>query len=158
MGLDVTVYCDCFETRNLKEPAPCQNVFVSADGSLECRSEDLDELLAFDQWLLHRACAHPDGILLNHRIGNLAQVELLRDELERQVKMFPVLLSKVLYSGTHAGDHLSSEDIVEMQGELEQLKKLICSSEINQVYVDGFREQMIELAGVALRVGKPISF
>ena len=158
MGLDATVYCDCFETRNLKEPAPCQNVFVSADGSLECPSKDLDELLTFDQWLLHRACAHPDGILFHHRVGNLAQVELLRSELESEGEMFPVLLGKVLHSGTHAGDHLSSEDIVEMQRELGKLTKLICSTEMNQVYVDRFREQMIELAGVALRVGKPISF
>jgi hypothetical protein len=158
MGLDATVYCDCFEAGNLKEPPPCPNVSVSDNGSLECSSEDLDMLFAFDQWLLHRACAHPDGILLHHRFGHLAQVELLRSELEREDELFPVLLGKVLYSGTHAGDHLASEDIVGVQSELEQLKKLACLSGKNQSYVDNSRAQMVELVEMALRVGKPISF
>ena len=46
----------------------------------------------------------PSGILLHHRIGNLAQVGLLRRELERETPTFPLLLMKVLYSGTHAGN------------------------------------------------------
>lgn len=37
MGLDATVYCDCFETGRLKELPPNPSVFVSDDGSLDCR-------------------------------------------------------------------------------------------------------------------------
>ena len=76
MGLDATVYCACFETGLLKEPPPCSQIFVTDGGSLECHSEDLETLLAFDEWVNHRACNHPGGILLHHRIGNLAQVPI----------------------------------------------------------------------------------
>jgi hypothetical protein len=75
MGLDATVYCNCFEMGMLREPPPCPDiVHVTPDGSLDCKSDDLDTLLSFDRWLLERACEHENGILLHHRIGNLALV------------------------------------------------------------------------------------
>ena len=158
MGLDATVYCNCFETGRLKEPPPCSIVSISPDGSLECRSEDLNTLLAFDQWLLHRACPHPNGILLHRCIGNLAQVGFLRNELGKDGGIFSVLLAKVLYSGAHSGDYLSLEDVRVARSELEHLDDFVCSSEAHQPDVESFRQQMIELTDVALRVAKPISF
>ena len=158
MGLDATVYCDCFETGRLKEPPPCASVFVSDDGSLGCGSEDLDALLAFDQWRCHRACDHPAGVLLHHRLGNLTEVGLIRSELQRDGSVFPNLLSKVLYSGTHAGDYLALEDISNIEVELERLSKFVCAVQRNQELIDWFCRQMIELAEAAKRVGKPISF
>jgi hypothetical protein len=158
MGLDATVYCNCFETGRLKEVAPCPKVSVSPDGSLSCHSEDLDTLLGFDQWLLLRACEHANGVFLRHSIGNLAQVGLLRSELERQGPLFPIVLGKVLYSGTHTGDYLALEDARNMQGELERLANFVCSSGENQQHVEWFRRQMTELAKAALHVAKPISF
>src|SRR5262245_41867477 len=125
MGLDATVYCDCFETGTLKELPPCPSVLVSDDGSLDCRSEDLNTLQAFDQWLWHRACSHPSGIFLHHRIGNLAQVGLLRNELRREAAAFPILLTKVLYSGTHAGDYLTLNDVSDVKVELELLGSFV---------------------------------
>jgi hypothetical protein len=158
MGLDATVYCNCFESGLLKEPPPCSSVFVSDDGSLDCRSDDLDSLLAFDEWIGHRACEHPNGVLLHHHIGNLAQVGLIRSELERDGVKFPILVSKVLYSGTHAGDHLTLQDIATLAVELNRLSSFICSAEPKQEYVDWFRQQMVELVDAATRVRKPISF
>lgn len=158
MGLDATVYCNCFETGRIKEPPPCLTVSVSSDGSLACRSKDLDTVLAFDQWLLHRACEHPNGILLHHRIGNLAQIGFLRNELEKEGEMFSILLAKVLYSGAHSGDYLSLEDVRAARTELERLDNLVCSSEEQQADVESFRRRMIELAEVSLRVAKPITF
>ena len=158
MGLDATIYCNCFETGRLKEPPPCPSVSISSDGSLECGSEDLNTVLAFDQWLLHRACEHPNGILLHYHIGNVAQVGCLRNELEKEGEWFSILLAKVLYSGAHAGDCLSLEDVRAARSELERLVTFVCSSEENQADVNSFRRQMTELAEVALRVAKPISF
>lgn len=155
MGLDATVYCNCFETGRLKEPPPCQEVSISAVGSLDCGSEDLDTLLAFDQWLLHRACEHPNGILLSHHIGNLAQVGLLRNELQKEGETFSVVLAKILFSGTHTGDYLS---VRATRNELERLDRFVCASEEHQAAVDLFRRQMIELAAAALGVTKPIAF
>jgi hypothetical protein len=91
-------------------------------------------------------------------MGNLAQIELLRGELEREVAAFPVLLGKVVYSGTHAGDYLCLEDLPGVRTELEELERFVCSSESNQEYVDRFRGQMIELVEAAQHVAKPISF
>jgi hypothetical protein len=159
MGLDATVYCNCFEVGKLKEPSPCPKVTVSLDGSLECQSEDLEVLLAFDhRWLLNQACEHPEGVLLHHRIGNLAHIGLLRSELERDSKSFPVLLGKVLYCGTHSGNYLVLEDIAEIQGELAQIGEVICPVARNQKYLELFRKQMNELVQIALQVAKPISF
>ena len=157
MGLDATVYCNCFELQRLKEAPPCQSVFVADDGSLDCGSEELNAQLAFDQWRLN-ACDHPNGILLHHRIGNLARVGLLRSELSHNPKAFPILLSKVLYSGMHAGDYLLPNDLGDLTSELGHLDRLVCSTSSNQQYVDFFRKQMGELVEAALRVRKPISF
>lgn len=158
MGLDATVYCNCYERGLIKEPPPCSLVFVSDDGSLDCGSEDLDTLLSFDQWALHSACSHPKGILLHHRIGNLALVGLLRSELEREALRFPILLNKVLYSGSHSGDYLTLDDIAALPVELDNLALVVCSTQPNQEYVEYFRQQMIELVATAERVRKPISF
>ena len=157
MGLDATVYCNCFEIGKLKEVPPCRSVFVADDGSLDCRCKDLNEILAFDRWRLG-ACDHPNGVLLHHRIGNLVQVGLLRSELSRESTTFPVLLTKVLYSGMHSGDYLLLKDLTDGAFELERLDRLVCATPANQECVDFFRKQMGELVESALSVGKPIAF
>lgn len=131
---------------------------MADNGSLNCRCEDLDTLLAFDEWVGHRACDHPRGILVHHRIGNLAQVGLLRSELQRDEMLFPILLSKVLYSGTHGGDHLTLQNIAALELELVRLGSFVCAGQHNQEYIDWFRQQMIELVDAATSVSKPISF
>ncbi len=159
MGLDAAVYCNCFETGRLKESPPYPDlVFVTRDGSLDCKSENLELLLEFDQWLFHRACEHEDGVLLHHRIGNIALVSLLWNELSRETEKFPIIMQKILYSGTHAGDYLSLDVVENLETELDYLGKLVCSTERSQKFVDEFRQQLIELVKTALEVGKPISF
>ncbi len=159
MGLDVKVYCNCFETGRLKElpPEPAL-VYVCSDGSLECKSKDLEILLEFDEWLRQRACEHEDGVLLHHRIGNIALVGLLREELERQAARFPILLEKVLYSSAHAGDYLSMDMILKVQSEVEELAEFAASDERNQGFVEEFKKQMQGLVDAALSVRKPVSF
>jgi hypothetical protein len=159
MGLDATVYCNCFESGRLEESPPnSSSVYVAPDGSLDCKSEDLEALLVFDTWLRESACEHKDGVLQHHYIGNLALVGLLREELKRESEKFPTLIEKILYSGTHAGDYLSLADVFDLQVELKALAEFAASDEKKQVYVEGFRLQMQELIGAALSVGKPISF
>jgi hypothetical protein len=115
-------------------------------------------LLAFDEWTNHRACDHPDGILLQHQIGNAAQVGLFRSELERHASTFPILLTKVLYSGTHGGDYLTLDETAALKVELDRLASFVCLTQSDQGYVDWFRQQMMELVEAATRVRKPISF
>lgn len=159
MGLDAKVFCNCFATGRLKElPPEPVSVYVCSDGSLDCKSEDLEVLLEFDAWLHDRACEHEDGVLLHHRIGNIALVRLLREELEREAARFPFLLEKVLYNGVHAGDYLSLDIVLKVQSEAEELTEFAASDERNQGFVEEFRKQMQGLVDAALSVRKPVSF
>ena len=159
MGLDATVYCDCYETNRLKEPPPHPDLIsVAPNGRLDCNSADLESLLAFDQWLLNHACEHENGVLLHHWIGNIDLVGLLREELEHEALRFHILLERVLFSGTHTGDYLSLEQVSGLQGELSEMNQFVCSDEKNRHYLERFRLQMAELSEAALSVGKPISF
>jgi hypothetical protein len=159
MGLDAFVHCNCFETRDLKEGPPYPDLIsVSADGSLEFHSADLEILLVLDEWLNHRACAHQSGILLHHRIGNMAMVGLLRTELAREPEKYPVILKQILYNGTHGGDYLSLDDVDLLRSELVFLNTFVGSDPTTTAHVESFRRKMWDLANASQVVGKPISF
>ena len=161
MGLDAYVYCNCFETGNLKEAPPYPDLIsVTADGSLEFRSVDLEILLALDEWHDHRACAHQSGILLHHRIGNMATVGLLRKELGRESEKFPVILKQILYNGMHGGDYLSLDDVNLLRSELVSLSAFVSSDATTAAYVESFRLKLCEpliAICVALTFGASIS-
>lgn len=131
---------------------------MDSDGSVACETQDLESAMAFDQWLLHRACVHANGVLMHYRIGNIALVGSIRGELEREARLFPFLLDKVVYSGTHCGDFISPEDFPVLRAELVRLKTFISSDKETAEYVAGFRTQMIALLEAAEAVSKPISF
>jgi hypothetical protein len=159
MGLDASVYCDCFETGRLREPPPPGwKVLVDDDGRLVCRNDDLEVLLAFDQWRFHRACQHEGGVLVQHYIGNMATVALLRNEIQRKAALFPIILNQVLYDGTHSGDFIAVGKVSALKPELLALSEFHCQESNKDVIVCEFERQMSELVDAALKVGKPISF
>lgn len=161
MGLDAVVYCDCYEKGRLLEPPPAGSVLsVEPNGALG-RAETggtLESALEWDCWYESRACEHQGGILIEHRLGNIALIGLLRTELERASEQFPILVTKVVYSGSHAGDFLPAEDIPALQKELDALSAFRCSNAQADRFMVEFRNQMSELAMVARLVGKPIAF
>jgi len=55
------------------------------------------------------------------RIGNIAQVALLREEVARRIGNASVLVTRFLYDGTHCGDGVAKEDIPELKRECEAL-------------------------------------
>lgn len=131
---------------------------VAADGSLLCGSEDLEVQLAFDQWQLARACEDESGVLLHRYIGNIALVAALRDELQHQAERFPLLLSKVLYSGAHCGDFIPVAQMGRLEPEVEALAGLRCADPGMAGLLLEFAAQMRDLVRCALAVGKPIAF
>jgi hypothetical protein len=159
MGLNASVYCDCYEAGRLREPPPpgCAPM-VAEDGSVLCGSDELDVQLAFDQWYYFRACEHECGQLILHRIGNIALVAMLRMELQRMRDRFPLLLGRVLYNGVHCGDFLAVEKLPELRREITALAEIYCADQETANYVRGFTAQMSELMDCAMRVGKPIVF
>jgi hypothetical protein len=161
MGLDAVVYCDCYEKGRLRTPPPEGAMFdVAPDGLLVCDDDQMpfEAVLAFDQWQAFSACAHERGVLLHHRLGNISLVALLRSELQREPSYFPILLSKVLYSGTHCGDDLPIETMPALREELKLLAGFKCSTRKAADFMAHFGSQMSELAAAALSVGKPIVF
>jgi hypothetical protein len=159
MGLDAFVFCDCFERGKLREPPPRPElVFVTENGSLDCKSDDPKVLEEFDLWIQDRACEHEEGILTGYYIGSAGLVSQLWDELAYEPSKFPILLTKVLYSGTHCGDSLEKADIIRLKAELKRLSKFRCADSEIQEYMPTFQNQMSSLVKSALSLDKPIAF
>lgn len=161
MGLDAFIFCDCYEKGQLREqPPPGVTLRVEPDGSLGREQDDgmLESDLIWDDWRERRACEHSGGVLLRHRLGNISLVGLLRAELQREAERFPILITKVVYSGSHAGDSLPVETIPALQRELELLCEFRCSTREAYSIISEFRAQMSELANTAISVNKPIVF
>jgi hypothetical protein len=161
MGLDAFIFCDCYEKGRLRELPPTGVLLrVGPDGSLDREHDDgtLESDIAWDTWRYQRACDHWGGILLRHHLGNIALIGLLRAELEREAARFPIVATKVVYSGSHAGNYLPVETIPALQRELELLQEFQCSTSEAASFMSEFRAQMSELAMTALSIGKPIAF
>jgi hypothetical protein len=131
---------------------------VVEDGSLLCGSDDLEVQIAFDVWWYSEACEHEGGLLVSHHIGNIARVAVLRAELGRWPERFPVILSRVVYSGTHCGDFLSIADNKRILAEIEALPGVHSSNADRELILRQFEEQMRDLVAAAHQVGKPIVF
>jgi hypothetical protein len=161
MGLDAFIFCDCYEKGRLREPPPTGvSLLVGPDGSLEREQDDgtLESDIAWDTWRHQRACEHERGILLRHRLGNIALIGLLRSELQREAERFPIIVTQVIYGGSHAGDDLPIETIPALQQELELLHEFRCSTNEAASFMFEFRAKMLELVTTALSIGKPIAF
>ncbi len=157
MGLDAFVYCDCFEAGRLRgSPPEGSHPALDDDGSVLCGSNNLDIQIAFDGWRF--SCEHPDGLLLHHRIGNIALVAALRNELQRFGNRFPRLLTWVLYNGTHCGDSIKLADMQDLRTEVAALAQFPSLDTEMEESLRRFETQMAELIDCALRVGKPIAF
>lgn len=157
MSLDAFVFCRCFEDGIATAPPVGLNVRVAEDGSLECLGSQTENLRLFDEWQT-RACAHPQGILLHHRLGNIGLIGFLRGVFKRFPSKFPVISSKILYDGIHSGDYLTVEDAMLIESELAELARLEMPDRRESDFVEVFRQQLVDLVEAALLVRKPIAF
>src|SRR6476620_3973142 len=122
MALDAFVYCDCFETHNLRcDPPTGLDVKIEPSGYIACNAPDERLWSAFLGWKQSKACLHQGMILLRHRLGTSDQVDQLRAELQNQPVRLPLLLDRVLYSGTHTCDWISTAQIAQLAEEVKQL-------------------------------------
>ena len=161
MSLDAFVFCDCYERGRLRAPPPVGvSLKVESDGSLGREGDDgtLEADLAWDRWREQLACEHPGGMLLRYRLGNISLIGSLRSELQREPSRFPILFSKVLFSGSHAGDYIPFDLVPALQRELEGLADFRCSARKTDAFMSEFRTQMSALVAASLAVSKPITF
>jgi len=158
MGLDATIYCDCFEQGRLRVAPPSEwKVYVDADGGRNAPTKSLEEDVTFDKWN-DSASEHDRGILLHHRIGSIGEVALLRKVLSRQEDRFPMIFSRVIYDGMHAGDLITADQIPAIEPELRALSDFHSDTAVEEEYIRHFESQLRELVSAAIRLKKPISF
>ena len=166
MGLDAVVFCDCLERGKLKNPHPFPDlVYVAPNGAPEIRSKTDREIELHDDWM-ESACRHESMMIDGCRLGTAGGIEFLRDALRRTVRRyardFPVLWKKVIYSGTHTGDHLSLTDVRRLEQELKLFSKInfgvlnLTAEDLR--YIRDFRSNLSRLIKVALKIQKPIAF
>src|SRR5690349_13046399 len=114
MGLDAAVYCNCYKTGQVKSQPPYANlVEVDISGGTYIKTDNNDKYFEFEEWKTD-ACAHEGMELIHRRLGNISGIGHARTYIEKLAAnkgySFPVLLTKVIYSGSHAGDHLDFTD------------------------------------------------
>ncbi|NJL98428.1 MAG: hypothetical protein HC924_06215 [Synechococcaceae cyanobacterium SM2_3_2] len=165
MGLDAWVWCNCVETGQLTTPHPYPELlYIDEEGCPDIRSDEDDKIKAHRQWEFDNPCRHENFTLLHHRIGNISLVASLRKAVshlsEDAAVRYPVLWSKVIYSGVHCGDWLKIEDVKQLKDELDRLRlqNLNEIDEEDAYFLRGFIQQMEELIQASLSVNKPIVF
>jgi hypothetical protein len=158
MGLDAFVFCDCYEKGRIKRsPTEFGSLYVTSNGSLESRRQDPDLLERFDAWREH-ACRHEQGMIAGDWLGNAGFIEWLHGAFWPIRKLFPVLVGKVIYSGTHCGDHLTLRDVNRLAVELDRLKSYRISDKSLDKDLQRLRQKLQKLVRVALKIKKPIAF
>jgi hypothetical protein len=163
MGLDAYVFCNCAE-RGLLRTLPRSEWSIRIDetgarfaqiGGAEICS--LKDDLGFHDWDAH-ACDHHRGVLLHHRIGNISAVGAIRAELSKHAASFPLILSRVVYNGMHAGDYLPIDTLPQLEREVDLLGTIQSKDKIFDEVLRHFERVLAELVVAAKSVGKPISF
>jgi hypothetical protein len=166
MGLDACVYCDCVEKNRLSTPHPYpKQLYIERNGSPEIRSVDSAKQEKHDAWIQATPCKHDEMTVDDAYLGNAGFIGLLRDALRGASSMLPacpVLLSKVLYSGTHTGDFLSPVQVSLLHEELQQLKAVdLRASGLPRPQIKPCLSLLAELERLsksALKIRKPIAF
>jgi len=94
--------------------------------------------------------------VLSHHLGNVANIAALHNTLRKTGLPLRITLGKILYSGSHCGDELSTSDVCGLVDEIELMSASAIAK--SEDFVQGFCRQMSELADCALRLGRPIVF
>jgi hypothetical protein len=93
-----------------------------------------------------------DRKLAHMRIGNIAQVAFLRDLAKDSLGADSIVVSKVLYDGTHSGDSIGISHLESLSKELTIL------SGMSEPEVQKFARDMLEIVCAAREYGMTIQF
>ena len=155
MGLDASVRCNCIkEGKARTHPFPELLAFDETGGPTlkGDRETNLKSWLKHDKWY-RDSCPHA-GYIVEKRLGNMASVAYVRGFLEdHSPNSFPLLLERVVYSGTHSGDLVAASDVPQLLIETRRLQGLTSDPLILQ-----FTNDVAELAEASIATGNPIVF
>ena len=155
MGLSAWVHCNCVkEGKAPPHPFPELLAFdetgeptLKGDGNI-----NLKLWLKHDKWY-RNSCPH-SGYLVEKRPGNMAAVAYVRGFLEdNSPNTFPLLLERVVYSGTHTGDWIAASEVPQLLTETRRMQ----GSARDPVLIQ-FTNDLIELAEASIATGNPIVF
>ncbi len=155
MGLDASVHCNCIK-EGKAPPHPFAELLAfdeTGEPILKKEGEISQDLwLAHDKW--HRnSCAH-SGYLVDRHLGNMSLVACVREFLQsNSPNYFPLLLERVVYSGTHCGDWIAASGIPQLLTETRRLQGLTSDPLILE-----FANDVAALAEASLATGNPIVF
>jgi hypothetical protein len=91
---------------------------------------------------------------VKHRLGNIAEIGALRDEVTRLIGADSLIIQKILYSGTHVGDAIPREFVSALSAELDSIGDESQRSPELQRFIGHLKE----LVQAAKREGNPIVF
>ncbi len=155
MGLDASVRCNCIKEGKAR-PHPFPELLAFDEAGEPTLKGDRDTNLKL--WLKHDkwygdSCPH-SGYLVEKRLGNMASVANVRGFLENHSpNSFPLLLERVVYSGTHSGDWVAASEVPQLLTETRRLQGLTSDPLILQ-----FTNDVVELAEASIATGNPIVF
>lgn len=95
-------------------------------------------------------------VAISKSIGNITLVGRLREEAQAVLDEDSVVLSKVLYSGTHTGDTLDSRVFARLERELSSLARH--AGQTGSERLQRFASDMNELLAAARAENNPIVF
>jgi hypothetical protein len=158
MGLDAHVRCTCIRDGRAK-PHPFPDKLTLDETAEPDLTGDPspDEWTAHERWFAE-SCEH-SGYLLTEHLGNISRTahvrEFLRSLQGDPGPRFPILLTKVVYDGTHSGDWISSEQAAEL---LQEVNTVLHSSDILAESEKEFFGNMKRLCEASIETGNPIVF
>src|SRR5438105_8441462 len=158
MGLDTHLrFSVILDVRAKPHPFPDRLSFDETGEPFLTGDPSEDELEAHDRWCAE-SCEH-GGYLLSLPLGNITRVGHLRTFLHglegNPGLRFPILLNKVIYDGTHAGDWIASDMAAAVVKEVDTVlhsRDSLASSQME------FIENMQRLCEASVETGNPIMF
>jgi hypothetical protein len=96
-------------------------------------------------------------IALEKRLGNSARVQWLGERVAGALTQIPssLLITRVLYSGTHSGDIIEAADLPQLQREIQMVRE---NTESDEVEVQRFLTDFEDLLRAAEEQLNPIVF
>jgi hypothetical protein len=163
MSLNAVVFCDCIEKGQLTIPHPRPELlFIDETGSPDISSHDPAEIEAHDRWQSRRPCQHEHFWLIERWLGNTSLIgsirALVHEHSNDPAREYPVLWSKVIHSGSHSGDFVKSDDVLQLQDEVDRLSRTRELRGTHGYPLAEFLSKLRELIRASLTVKKPISF
>lgn len=163
MSLNAIVYCDCIEKGRVTIPHPRPDLlFIDETGSPDISSADPQDIEAHDRWESLRPCQHEHFRLVEHWLGNTSLIGSIRAFINQHssdpAREYPVLWSRVIYNGSHSGDFLTSDAVLELRDEVYRLSRTENLPNTDITLWAEFLGKLEDLVRASLGVNKPISF